>query len=168
MENLLQIVAIKRLCKDAGVDKVEAGPKGAVVSFHQDRFANLEGLVGFVQRQAGSVKLRPDHKLIYQRRWDDSQARLAGVRTTVARVRGGSTLPGSPRPVLRPRSPQPSRTSTRRFLRPLAMARASLTRYEGVQTFAGKLPRSRDSCSSLSDPSTAGRATASAPTTPFL
>ena len=80
VENLLQIVAIKRLCKDAGVDKVEAGPKGAVVSFHQDRFANLEGLVGFVQRQADSVKLRPDHKLIYQRRWDDSQARLAGVR----------------------------------------------------------------------------------------
>ena len=80
VENLLQIVAIKRLCKDAGVDKVEAGPKGAVVSFYQDHFANLEGLVGFVQRQAGSVKLRPDHKLIYQRRWDDSQARLAGVR----------------------------------------------------------------------------------------
>jgi transcription-repair coupling factor (superfamily II helicase) len=80
VENLLQIVAIKRLCKDAGVDKVEAGPKGAVVSFHQDRFANLEGLVGFVQRQAGNVKLRPDNKLIYQRRWEDSQARLAGVR----------------------------------------------------------------------------------------
>jgi transcription-repair coupling factor (superfamily II helicase) len=80
VENLLQIVAIKRLCKDAGVDKVEAGPKGAVVSFHQDRFANLEGLVGFVQRQAGKVKLRPDHKLIYQRRWEDPQARLAGVR----------------------------------------------------------------------------------------
>jgi transcription-repair coupling factor (superfamily II helicase) len=80
VENLLQIVAIKRLCKDAGVDRVEAGPKGATVSFYQDQVGNLEGLLRFVQEQAGNVKLRPDNKLIYRRRWDDSKARLAGVR----------------------------------------------------------------------------------------
>ncbi len=80
VENLLQIVAIKQLCKDAGVGKIDAGPKGALVSFHQDQVANLEGLVRFVQQQAGAVKLRPDHKLVYQGRWEDPQARLAGVR----------------------------------------------------------------------------------------
>ena len=80
VENLLQIVAIKRLCRDAGVEKVEAGPKGAVVSFHQDQVANPEALIMFIQSQPGTVKLRPDHKLVYRRRWEDPKARVGGVR----------------------------------------------------------------------------------------
>ena len=39
VENLLQIVAVKQLCRDAGVERVEAGPKGAVISFRGDRVA---------------------------------------------------------------------------------------------------------------------------------
>ena len=80
VENLLQIMTIKRLCRDAGVDKVEAGPKGAVVSFHKDLFAKPENLIGFIQAQAGQVKLRPDHKLVYRRQWDDPAARVRGLR----------------------------------------------------------------------------------------
>ena len=80
VENLLQVIAIKRLCRDAGVGKIEAGPKGAVVSFHQDRVGDLDALLDFVQRQAGSVQLRPDHKLVYRRQWDDPRQRVAGVR----------------------------------------------------------------------------------------
>ena len=80
VENLLQVIAIKRLCRDAGVGKIKAGPKGAVVSFHQDRVGDLDALLDFVQRQAGSVQLRPDHKLVYRRQWDDPRQRVAGVR----------------------------------------------------------------------------------------
>ena len=80
VENLLQIVAIKRLCRAAGVSKVEAGEKGAVVSFHNDQVANLEGLLAFINRQAGRVKLRPDQKLVYRRNWDDARARVGGVK----------------------------------------------------------------------------------------
>jgi len=80
VENLLQVIAIKRLCRAAGVDKIDAGPKGAVVSFHKNQFARPAELVAFIGRQAGAVKLRPDHKLVYQRLWDDPPARLRGVR----------------------------------------------------------------------------------------
>ena len=44
VENLLATVTIKQLCKEAGVEKVDAGPKGAVVTFRNNDFANLEGL----------------------------------------------------------------------------------------------------------------------------
>jgi transcription-repair coupling factor (superfamily II helicase) len=80
VENLMQIMAIKRLCRDAGVEKVDAGPKGAVVSFHKDRFANPEALVHYIGRQSGMVKLRPDHKLVFQRDWGDPAKRVSGVR----------------------------------------------------------------------------------------
>jgi transcription-repair coupling factor (superfamily II helicase) len=61
------------------VDKVEAGPKGAVLSFRHNRFARPDKLVGYINKQAGSVALRPDHKLVFKRAWNDPQVRLAGV-----------------------------------------------------------------------------------------
>ena len=63
VENLLQVVAIKALCRDAGVEKLDAGPKGMVLGFRRNEFRNPGGLVSWVTAQKGLVKLRPDHKL---------------------------------------------------------------------------------------------------------
>jgi len=63
VENLLQVVAIKRLCREAGVEKLDAGPKGIVLSFFRNHFRNPGGLVSWVAAQKGLVRLRPDHKL---------------------------------------------------------------------------------------------------------
>lgn len=80
VENLMQIMAIKQLCKDAGVEKVDAGPKGAVLGFRQNTFANPDGLVAFMMENAGTVKLRPDHTLVFNRVWETPGDRLNGVR----------------------------------------------------------------------------------------
>ncbi|HIP78424.1 MAG TPA: transcription-repair coupling factor, partial [Kiloniellaceae bacterium] len=80
VENLLQIMTIKRLCREAGVARLDAGPKGATVAFHNDSFSNPAGLIAFIQKQAGEVKLRPDHTLVYRRAWDGEAARVKGVR----------------------------------------------------------------------------------------
>lgn len=79
VDNLLATVAIKQLCKEAGVSRVEAGPKGAVISFHNDQFSNVDKLVAFITSNVGTAKLRPDQKLVYMRTWDDATARLKGV-----------------------------------------------------------------------------------------
>ncbi|MCZ4282599.1 transcription-repair coupling factor [Kiloniella laminariae] len=81
VENLLQVMMIKGLCKECGVEKVDAGPKGAVISFRNDSFANPSALIIFIQEQVGTVKIRPDHKLVYRRAWDDPASRLKGVRS---------------------------------------------------------------------------------------
>ncbi len=44
VEHLLQVVAIKGLCRRANVEKIEAGPKGVVLSFRDNVFANPDGL----------------------------------------------------------------------------------------------------------------------------
>ncbi len=85
-DNLLKTVGLKNLCRQAGVAKVEAGPNGAVVSFHNDDFANPAGLVAFLNQQQGTSKLRPDHKLVYRRSWDDADGRFEGVRTLVKKL----------------------------------------------------------------------------------
>ncbi len=60
------------------MDKVDAGPKGAVISFHRDTFAKPEGLIAFIQKRANAVKLRPDHKLVFQHKWEDPADRARG------------------------------------------------------------------------------------------
>jgi transcription-repair coupling factor (superfamily II helicase) len=62
-ETLLQVVLLKQLCRAVGVEKLDVGPKGIVLGFRGNRFANPAGLVQWVAGQAGAVKLRPDHKL---------------------------------------------------------------------------------------------------------
>jgi transcription-repair coupling factor (superfamily II helicase) len=78
--NLLETVAIKRLCLSAGVEKVDAGSKGAVIAFRHNEFKNTAGLVEFINTQVGTIKIRPDHKLVFMRKWDDAAARLVGVQ----------------------------------------------------------------------------------------
>ncbi|QJE74821.1 transcription-repair coupling factor [Aerophototrophica crusticola] len=81
VDNLLKLVEIKRLCKEACVASLDAGPKGAVVGFRNNNFKNPPKLVEFLQKQAGTAKLRPDHKLVVLRPWDSPETRMAGVRT---------------------------------------------------------------------------------------
>jgi len=83
VENLLQVVAIKRLCREAGVEKLDAGPKGIVLSFRGNRFADPAGLIGWVQARKGEVKLRPDHKLALLREMDLPQ-RVKAARDLLA------------------------------------------------------------------------------------
>jgi transcription-repair coupling factor (superfamily II helicase) len=79
VENLLQIIAIKRLCREAGIERVEAGPKGAVISLRGNRFVNPQGLVDLIQRNAATLKIRADQKIVHLRDWGDEKARLSGV-----------------------------------------------------------------------------------------
>jgi transcription-repair coupling factor (superfamily II helicase) len=91
VENLLQTMTIKKLCRDAGVEKLDAGPKGATLSFRHTRFANPAGLVDFINAHAGTVKLRPDHKLVFMRAWDEPRERLEGAQyllDELARIAG--------------------------------------------------------------------------------
>jgi len=80
VENLLEIIGIKQFCKQAGIAKLDTGPKGAVLSFHNDRFARPEALVAFIQKQPGQVTLRPDHRLVFRRDWGRPDTRLQGAR----------------------------------------------------------------------------------------
>ncbi|MAI11760.1 MAG: transcription-repair coupling factor [Rhodospirillaceae bacterium TMED167] len=80
VENLLATVGIKQLCRAANVEKVDAGPKGGVITFRKNQVAYLEGLVTFITTQAGTAKLRPDHKLVFMRAWNKPSDRLAGVQ----------------------------------------------------------------------------------------
>ena len=86
VRHLLDVMEIKGLSRRAGIAKVDAGPKGAVISFYRNTFANPEGLVALMQRSRGLVKLQTDHRLVFKSDWDLPETRLKGVRTLVAEL----------------------------------------------------------------------------------
>ncbi|MDX1541204.1 MAG: TRCF domain-containing protein, partial [Geminicoccaceae bacterium] len=79
-EQLLQLVGIKQLCRQAGVAKVEAGPKGIVVAFHEHRFARPEKLVGYIAERSKRIKVRADHRLVISEETGSGEERLKKVR----------------------------------------------------------------------------------------
>ena len=85
-KHLLATVAVKALCRRANVAKIEAGPKGAVVSFRDDRFANPEALVAFIREQGADARVRPDMKLVLLADWEAPADRLKGVTAILRRL----------------------------------------------------------------------------------
>jgi transcription-repair coupling factor (superfamily II helicase) len=87
VDNLLGVVALKRACREAGVEKLEAGPKGMVLTFRGNAFSNPAGLVSWLSSKGGLVRLRPDHKLAISREMDVA-TRLRFARDTLAALVG--------------------------------------------------------------------------------
>ena len=83
-DQLLKVVGIKGLCRQANVAKIDVGPKGAVVTFRGDQFPNPMGLVAQVQRRQHDWKLRPDHKVVVKGEWETPEQRLAAAERILA------------------------------------------------------------------------------------
>ena len=84
VDQLLKIMPIKVLCRRANVEKVEGGPKGIIIAFRDNAFADPAGLVGYVADQGPTAKVRPDMKIVFMRDVEDIDRRL---KTTTAILR---------------------------------------------------------------------------------
>jgi transcription-repair coupling factor (superfamily II helicase) len=92
VEHLLQVVAIKALCRRANVEKLEAGPKGVVLSFRDNNFANPDGLIAYIREQGSGVRMRLDPKdakgqqLVFFDDWEQPEERLKGTAAILRRL----------------------------------------------------------------------------------
>ncbi len=92
VEHLLQVVAIKAQCRRANVEKLEAGPKGVVLSFRDNNFANPEGLIAFIREQGSGVRMRADPKdaknqqLVFFDDWERPEDRLKGTAAILRKL----------------------------------------------------------------------------------
>ncbi|NUB43184.1 transcription-repair coupling factor [Fertoebacter nigrum] len=77
VNTLLLVVRIKAMCKRAGIAKLDAGPKGVTVQFHQDKFANPAGLVDFIKTQPGARIA--GNKIVLLSDWSTEGERIKGA-----------------------------------------------------------------------------------------
>jgi transcription-repair coupling factor (superfamily II helicase) len=78
VNTLMLVVRIKAMCKKAGIAKLDAGPKGATIQFHNDKFASPEGLVDFINDQKGLAKVK-DNKIVVGREWEKDRDKIQGA-----------------------------------------------------------------------------------------
>ncbi|MBN2907242.1 MAG: transcription-repair coupling factor [Rhodobacteraceae bacterium] len=78
VNTLLLIVRIKAMCKRAGIARLDGGPKGATIQFHNDKFANPAGLVAFIHAQNGLAKVK-DNKIVLRRDWSRDSDKIKGA-----------------------------------------------------------------------------------------
>ncbi|SHG73001.1 transcription-repair coupling factor [Cognatiyoonia sediminum] len=78
VNSLMLVVRIKAMCKKAGIAKLDAGPKGATIQFHNDKFASPQGLVEFINDQRGLAKVK-DNKIVVRRDWTKEKDKIQGA-----------------------------------------------------------------------------------------
>ena len=78
VNTLLLVVRIKAECKKAMIARLEAGPKGVTVQFHEDRFPNPAGLVDFIRAEEGRAKIK-DNRIVLMRDWPKESDRIKGA-----------------------------------------------------------------------------------------
>jgi len=78
VNTLLLVMRIKAMCRRAGIARLDAGPKGATVQFHMDKFANPAGLVEYLQAERGMAKVK-DNKIVIRRDWARDADKVKGA-----------------------------------------------------------------------------------------
>ncbi|MDB4185989.1 transcription-repair coupling factor, partial [bacterium] len=78
VNTLMLIVRIKAMCKKAGISKLDGGPKGVTIQFHNDKFASPAGLVDFLGDEGGAAKLK-DNKIVVLRDWKKDGDKIKGA-----------------------------------------------------------------------------------------
>ncbi|HKK35174.1 MAG TPA: transcription-repair coupling factor [Paracoccaceae bacterium] len=78
VETLLRVVRVKTMCRRAGIQRLDGGPKGAVVQFRDDKFANPGGLASWLQAQGGLAKIK-DNKIVVRRDWGNDGDKVKGA-----------------------------------------------------------------------------------------
>lgn len=77
-EHFLKVMQIKRLCRQAHVEKVDAGPRGAVLTIRHKDVTDTDHIIQCLQTQL-NWKLRPDQTIFVKADMEDESKRITGV-----------------------------------------------------------------------------------------
>ncbi len=78
VNTLMLIVRIKAMCKRAGIRRLDVGPRGATIQFHNDKFAYPAGLVEFIRAQGAAAKVQ-GYKIVLQGEMAAGADRIKGA-----------------------------------------------------------------------------------------
>jgi transcription-repair coupling factor (superfamily II helicase) len=89
VHHLMEVVSIKAMCRRANVEKLDAGPKGIVLSFRDNQFPNPEGLIAFIRERGKNAIIRNEksgQKLVILADWETPEDRLKGTAEILRRL----------------------------------------------------------------------------------
>jgi transcription-repair coupling factor (superfamily II helicase) len=91
VQHFIATLHLKLLCKAAGISRLDTGPKGIVIAFRNNKFANPTALIDHIAKHAGRIKLRADQTLFIAAETKNEIERLAKAEAVAREV--ASLLP---------------------------------------------------------------------------
>jgi transcription-repair coupling factor (superfamily II helicase) len=85
-ETLIATLSLKLLCKQASIERLDAGPKGAVITFRNNVFANPEMLLTHIHKNPRRLKARPDQKLVFTHEWKQGEDVIAVLKKLISEI----------------------------------------------------------------------------------
>lgn len=82
VDALLKVMKIKRLCRQAHVEKVDAGPKGIVLSMRHQDITDPSSVMNAITQNSG-WRLRPDQTILVQGTYATPKSRVQGAERAV-------------------------------------------------------------------------------------
>ena len=82
VESLLKVMKIKRLCRQAHVEKVDAGPKGVVMTIRHKDISEPSIILNAITQNSG-WRLRPDQTILVKGDFEKPSPRLKGAQRAV-------------------------------------------------------------------------------------
>lgn len=86
VKQLVKVLHIKRLCKACGIERIDTGPKGAVISFRGNAFAKPEALLRHITQHPKQFKIRQDQKLVYMGNWNNPQQQFQRINQAIESI----------------------------------------------------------------------------------
>ncbi len=87
VEHLFATIGLKCLCKEAGIAKIDTGPKGAVLHFQAGAVKKPEALIGFIHRHSKKMKMRPDNSVFYASEWSNDAQKLSDIKQLINNIK---------------------------------------------------------------------------------
>lgn len=95
-KQLLEISSLKPLCKNLGIEKLDANAGRAIFSFREDTKLDPNYLMKVIQSKRNTLKIRPDSKLVYTDLGDNPNARITSVKKLLRLLADKTLLTNKP------------------------------------------------------------------------
>lgn len=86
VDNLLQTIEIKQMCQQINIEKVEAGAKGILITFHNNEFAKADKLLDLVVQSFGRIQIKPNQKLFVLADLSQYAQRIKQVKSIIEKL----------------------------------------------------------------------------------
>ena len=86
--HFLDTIKLKILCIQANIERIDSGPKGVVITFHENKVKNPTALLEFIHKYKSQMKIRPDQKLVvsYNAAQKDTARRVEGLTKLITTI----------------------------------------------------------------------------------
>jgi len=86
VKQLIAVLHLKKCCKEAGIERIDTGPKGAIISFRGNAFVRPDALLTHITQHPANYKIRADQKLIYIGNWKNAKQQFQQINNAVQAI----------------------------------------------------------------------------------